>query len=177
MASEAVKKLQARRAKTRIGTSSRCILWPCEKHPECKGERYIANGRCIGCHRVRMIAKKARRRLSLKYLAQERQKQTERAARPAYQAARLAHRQTDDFKSARALRKRLYQAQLKRAQPPWADVEKIKAVYTEARRRGMTVDHVVPLKHPLVCGLHVHTNLRIMPMVKNAAKGNRWVQP
>ena len=36
------------------------------------------------------------------------------------------------------------------------------------------VDHVVPLNHELVCGLHVSWNLRVIPFVENAAKHNKW---
>lgn len=67
-----------------------------------------------------------------------------------------------------------------RATPPWADFKKIRKVYDEAERltwlTGIkhTVDHVVPLRHPLVCGLHIHTNLCVMPKKLNAAKGNRF---
>lgn len=65
------------------------------------------------------------------------------------------------------------------AQPLWADVDAIRAIYKEAARlkkaTGLAfhVDHVIPLKHPLVCGLHVHTNLRVIPAADNMSKGNR----
>lgn len=35
------------------------------------------------------------------------------------------------------------------------------------------VDHVVPLKGKLVCGLHVWTNLRVIPKTLNLRKGNK----
>lgn len=35
------------------------------------------------------------------------------------------------------------------------------------------VDHIVPLVHPQVCGLHVETNLRVIPAIENRRKGNR----
>jgi len=68
------------------------------------------------------------------------------------------------------------------ATPPWADRAAIAAVYAEAERltreTGIPhhVDHIVPLKHPLVCGLHVHTNLRAIPASENLAKGNRLLE-
>jgi hypothetical protein len=37
------------------------------------------------------------------------------------------------------------------------------------------VDHVIPLRHPLVCGLHAHTNLRVVPALVNLKKGNRML--
>ena len=37
------------------------------------------------------------------------------------------------------------------------------------------VDHIVPLKHARVSGLHVPANLRIIPAKENLAKGNQFV--
>lgn len=69
-------------------------------------------------------------------------------------------------------------AQKIKATPPWADMDKIRAVYAEADRTTQEtgilhhVDHMVPLIHPLVCGLHVHYNLRPLPAMDNIRKGN-----
>ncbi|QKW95416.1 hypothetical protein [Ralstonia phage RPZH6] len=35
------------------------------------------------------------------------------------------------------------------------------------------VDHFVPLKGTIVCGLHVIENLRVIPISINTSKGNR----
>jgi hypothetical protein len=35
-----------------------------------------------------------------------------------------------------------------------------------------TVDHLVPLTSPLVCGLHVHCNLAVVAHLENSRKGN-----
>lgn len=67
-----------------------------------------------------------------------------------------------------------------RATPAWADMHKIRAVYEEADKltseTGIQhhVDHIVPLRSDLVCGLHVHWNLRAIPASDNCSKGNRW---
>ncbi|PFH12913.1 hypothetical protein [Burkholderia sp. JKS000303] len=66
------------------------------------------------------------------------------------------------------------------ATPPWADMRAIRTVYDEAARLTFEtgvfheVDHIVPLNHPRVCGLHVHWNLRAIPAGPNNAKGNTW---
>lgn len=60
------------------------------------------------------------------------------------------------------------------AMPPWADKFAIQQVYKNAAKLGMHVDHVVPLRHPRVCGLHVEWNLQLLPPTENFKKGNRW---
>lgn len=66
------------------------------------------------------------------------------------------------------------------ATPPWADFGEIRKVYQEARRLSehsgepYNVDHIVPLNHPRVCGLHVAWNLRAIPAGPNMAKSNNW---
>lgn len=63
---------------------------------------------------------------------------------------------------------------------PWADFNEIRAVYREADRLTAAtgtphqVDHIVPLNHPRVCGLHVRWNLRAIPAAPNMSKGNYW---
>lgn len=71
------------------------------------------------------------------------------------------------------------QAAKLQAIPSWADMDKIEAIYTEARRltelTGILhhVDHIVPLQSPWVCGLHCEANLQILPYYENQSKSNR----
>lgn len=37
-----------------------------------------------------------------------------------------------------------------------------------------SVDHIVPLIHPLVCGLHCEDNLEITTLAANIQKSNNW---
>lgn len=66
----------------------------------------------------------------------------------------------------------------KQATPAWADHEKIARLYElaavlNADGCAFEVDHVVPLKSPIVCGLHVENNLQLLPKLDNRSKGNR----
>lgn len=60
------------------------------------------------------------------------------------------------------------------ALPSWADMEKIRELYAVARRERKHVDHIVPLKSKIVCGLHCEANLRILDPKENRIKNNRY---
>ena len=47
-------------------------------------------------------------------------------------------------------------------------------IYDIAKKRGLTVDHIVPLTHPLVCGLHAPANLQLLSWEQKMSKGNRF---
>jgi hypothetical protein len=67
-----------------------------------------------------------------------------------------------------------YHTKIYWATPPWLNAEQLAAmaeIYEKARR-GQHVDHIVPLKHPRVCGLNVPWNLEIVPAEVNLAKSN-----
>jgi 5-methylcytosine-specific restriction endonuclease McrA len=70
--------------------------------------------------------------------------------------------------------------QIRTATPPWADSKEISMFYCRAQTRTQNtgiehvVDHMIPIKHPLVCGLHTPANLRVITLVENARKHNRW---
>jgi 5-methylcytosine-specific restriction endonuclease McrA len=62
---------------------------------------------------------------------------------------------------------------LSAACPVWGDKEKIRLVYQKAKEWGFEVDHVVPIKNEIVCGLHVWANLQLLDKKSNMAKGNK----
>ena len=76
--------------------------------------------------------------------------------------------------------RRNYFNQIIKAWPDWcADHEGFKPIYKEAARRrkrgeSACVDHIVPLRSPIVCGLHVPWNLQVITEAENYAKSNIW---
>lgn len=63
---------------------------------------------------------------------------------------------------------------VKQATPGWANKDDIHNVYLEAQYMQLEVDHIIPLKHPLVCGLHVWDNLQLLSRSENARKNNKF---
>ena len=64
--------------------------------------------------------------------------------------------------------------------PPWVDRKALHKLWLDCRRQEVltgvphTLDHIVPLNHPYVCGLTVPWNLRAVPALHNFSKGNDW---
>lgn len=64
--------------------------------------------------------------------------------------------------------------------PDWVDRKKIRAIYKLARERSAAegiqyhVDHIVPLVHSHVCGLHVPWNMQIITQSENCRKSNQF---
>lgn len=66
-----------------------------------------------------------------------------------------------------------------RATPKWADLAAVEQFYIVAEQVSQSthikyeVDHIVPLRSKIVCGLHWEGNLRVIPAFENRSKGNR----
>jgi hypothetical protein len=80
----------------------------------------------------------------------------------------------------------VYRRRHREASPPWITMEdkrQIKQLYLEARRLTKqegelyVVDHIVPLRNDLVCGLNVPWNLRVITQKENLFKSNKLVDP
>lgn len=61
----------------------------------------------------------------------------------------------------------------------WANQDLIMEIYNLAQLRTAVtgipweVDHIIPIKHPRVCGLHVELNLQVIPRLFNGRKKNK----
>lgn len=98
--------------------------------------------------------------------------------RPKLRELGKAYRQAfPDKHAARQGRRRAAKMQ---ATPPWATQFYIDEAYHLAKLRTLAtgfewhVDHVVPLKGKTVCGLHVESNLAVIPGRENNSKSNRY---
>ena len=116
----------------------------CEKHPELNGLRYKAANTGPKCVGCQAVLQRKRR---------------EDPKKVAADAERYR------------LKKKRRDAEMR--VPKWVDHEKIKAIYQEAKTKGMVVDHYYPLRGLLVTGLHVAENLRVVTYEENASKSNK----
>lgn len=72
----------------------------------------------------------------------------------------------------RALKAR-YRHRKNRATPKWANFKDIDQVYVNCPSADH-VDHIIPLNHPEVCGLHVPWNLQYLSIEENTQKSNSF---
>lgn len=79
-----------------------------------------------------------------------------------------------------AARNAQYKARKLQATPKWANIEEIQKLYEKAAIQTLVdgveynVDHIVPLKSKIVCGLHCEANLQILTSTENIKKSNRY---
>jgi hypothetical protein len=92
----------------------------------------------------------------------------------------LASQSEEDVANPHYKRSIRYYKKLYLAAVDWRDEDKMVAIYKESERRrkqgeAVNVDHIVPVSHPHVCGLHNEFNLEIVTEAANAIKSNhRW---
>lgn len=76
--------------------------------------------------------------------------------------------------------RRKYVEQKILATPPWVshkemmELHRAKMRITEETGIPHRLDHIIPLNHPMVCGLNVPWNIQIITHAQNTRKGNRF---
>lgn len=161
-------------------------------------KRYAPNGTCVSCMKEDYKSrskteefKKGARIRNTRYVERLRESDPEgyrnrvnQNARRYIQRNRELIRQRAKTPEARArdlahVVKR--QKRTKVATPVWADMEQIKRVYLMSALAGRVygvphhVDHIIPIAGANVCGLHVESNLRVVPYWENIEKGNKLI--
>lgn len=101
------------------------------------------------------------RKRHLEYYEKNKEKVSARCK--AYRSRNM-HKHNADSAERRAIKKR--------AIPKWYNKKKVDKIYKKAREMNLTVDHVIPLKSDLVCGLHCWHNLQLLSQSDNSSKGN-----
>lgn len=112
------------------------------------------------------------------FLTAEEKMKWQRGNRERVRAIKAKHRKLHPEKG------NAYSAQRKaaklRAVPKWAneffieEAYRLSALRTKMFGYPWHVDHIVPLQSKLVCGLHTHHNLQVIPGRLNNSKHNKW---
>jgi len=121
--------------------------------------------------KYRANPEKERARNKANYRANpEKRRATYKAYREANREKIQAYHKANRKKSRAQTAKR--RAAKLQATPAWADLKKIEEIYLNCPP-GHHIDHIFPLISPIMCGLHVESNLQILPAKENISKGNR----
>lgn len=126
-------------------------------------EKKKQNPECADSRNKRLAAKRAYYQTNKEKLEEQRLKR--HAKNPERNTAVLASRRAKKIA----------------AMPKWVERKAVREFYRAAKAKtketgiAWNVDHIIPLKHPLVCGLHAPANLQLLPALDNKSKSNRFV--
>lgn len=147
---------------------------PCRS---CHGtRRYVSDSKCTACASVRRSKYRRQRKASdpeyrrasnAKYRGAHRTLEQDRERKRKLYATSLV------FRANSLARHRCREASLIQRTPAWVDLATIKKIY-QSTPAGYHVDHEIPLRGRLVSGLHIHTNLRVIPALANLSKGAKY---
>lgn len=136
--------------------------------------RSLLHGECSECHRNRALVDR-----TINPEANRKNAKELRKANPESNRARVAAWKKA-FPEKVAANTAARDKRVRDASPSWASREAINDVYQRARMLTATtgiphvVDHIVPLRSKLVCGLHCEFNLEVITAEDNLKKSNRW---
>lgn len=151
------------------------------------GERYISNNQCVECNKLQA----RRRQLSCPEDIKRYQKKhylnnldkrklnssNWRKRNPKKVQAQLQNWRQNNRDKLRAIDSK-HRAAVRLALPSWISLKEIQIIYAQAdyisrlTKIPHQVDHIIPLQHPLVSGLHVPWNLQILSAFENQSKKN-----
>jgi len=155
-----------------------------------KGHRWV----CLSCERAAANewrkrnlenGRAAAKRYASKNAAKVKRRKAENRKKKSAQYAAYARAYYAKNRGALINYYRLRAAALKLAAPAWLTVihrAQIQEMYDIAEARTVQtgtpheVDHIVPLKHPRVCGLHVPWNLQVLTQSANRQKRNNLIE-
>ena len=126
----------------------------------------------------KVIKARKKRVIKKNKLEQERQKRKVSYARHREKRIAEASKWARDNSGKVNARNSHRRAAFVKAIPCWltsSHYEEIQNFYLEAVKKGLQVDHIIPINGKTVCGLHVPWNLQLLSQTENCSKGNRYV--
>lgn len=130
-----------------------------------KTKRYTANSSCVDCFNTR--------RAELRLLNIESERKRERESYHKHSHKRKAYSKLPEVRAVKTCRQRTRNATKLNATPKWSNLGEVALIYKHCPK-GYHVDHIIPLKSKVVCGLHVPSNLAIISEFENLSKGNKF---
>lgn len=159
--------------------------------PTCHPERkHKAKGLCKSCYNISVLNKELRKEYNKKHYRLHEDKYKERTklwAKKNPEKYKLncimgSRRRRKENPEKHIEEQRLRRSRVKMATPSWLskkDFEQMNQLYKIARSLtkvsgvDYTVDHIIPIKNKVVCGLHVPNNLQILTRSQNCAKAQK----
>ena len=129
---------------------------------KCRIKVYVRTPKCIKTRQLWVANNKEKRR--------KRGRELSRTTK--YKLTKRAYRNRPEIKKRYNFLAAKRRAMKLRATPSWANLDDIKKIYMSCPK-GFHVDHIIPLQHKSVCGLHISENLRIVSASYNLRKNNK----
>lgn len=139
-------------------------------------ERNVASGGCIACNNAIPRSKSLRKEASAKWYKKNQKHARSvadawRKANPERVAARMLDYQRKNRGKIRAINNKRRAARINATFSGYD--EQLHRIY-ESCPEGYEVDHIIPLLHELICGLHVPWNLQHLTVAANRSKSNSF---
>jgi hypothetical protein len=182
--------LRSWRDAARYSATYYCTGKPCKRGHY--SPRFTSNKACAVCEKARttLLTPEAR-----EHLREQRRKHDEARRDRKREYARIWYKRNKEriknqrrahpnFKRRMRSANEQYRKACRKANLYQHDIDiqnRIDLIYDEMKRRNeagcdVVVDHIIPIKNELVCGLHVPWNMQLLTRSKNSEKGNTFDQ-